>query len=78
MVLRIVDVARSTWYHSQRKKGGRSPQGDEVRRGRPVPRYTKNLDGTIVMDTTIIKALTNYRKDLNFSNAAGTTNSSTI
>ena len=69
-VLRFAGVARSTWYHSQRESQ-RAAEDDGGNRGRPVPGYTRNPDGTIVMDTSILKALREYREDLNFSNAGG-------
>jgi len=41
------------------------------KRGRPVPGYTVNPNGTIVTDASIVKALRDYREGLNFSNAGG-------
>ena len=66
-VIKYCDVANSTWYSKlkPRVSTNLSP------RGRPIPGYTINPDGTIVMDQTVVQALKSYRNEIEFSNAGG-------
>ena len=68
VILEICGIARSSWYHHK------NPLPKEVRRGkrgRPVPGYTKNPDGTLVTDISIMKAIRDIRSDINFANGGG-------
>lgn len=67
VVLRICKIARSTWYYQQRPSKAKS----ENRGGRPIPGYTVNPDGSRVSDSAIVKAIADYRKQLDFMNAGG-------
>jgi len=40
-------------------------------KGRPVPGYTVNRDGTIVLDNSIVALLKSYREQIEYRNAAG-------
>lgn len=66
-VVKYCHVANSTWYSKLKPRhcAELSP------RGRPMPGYTVNPNGTIVLDQTVVQALKNYRNEIEFSNAGG-------
>lgn len=66
-VLKKAGVASSTWY--ARRKPARYHNGKK--QGRPIPGYSKNPDGTTVLDASIVQALRELRSQVEFSNAAG-------
>ena len=68
-VLRYAGVASSTWYYNRARKG----QEDRRRynKGRPLPGYSINPDGTIVLDELIVDAIRRYRNSAHFSNGGG-------
>ena len=68
LMLRICEIPRSTWYYQKSQEEDRRVTN---KRGRPVPGYTVNPDGTLVADSTVIKVLKAYRDKLEFSNAGG-------
>ena len=68
-VLKICEVPSSTWYDRIDCRNG--PLGPQKARGRPVPGYTVNPDGSYITDTTIIATLRSYRDRLEFKNAGG-------
>lgn len=67
-VLAHSGVASSTWYAQAARKPA---QPSSCKRGRPVPGYTVNPDGTLVMDATIVSVLKEYREQIEFTNAGG-------
>ena len=66
-VTRMTGLASSTWYARKSERRVANPQ----RRGRPMPGYSVNPDGTIVLDHAIISALKDYRDQIEFVNAGG-------
>jgi putative transposase len=67
-VLYFSHINNSTWY----KQKSASDLGNKVNvKGRPVPGYTINPDGTIIPDIVIVNALKDYRNQIDFSNAGG-------
>ncbi len=67
VVCEIVSIARSSFYRNQ-------PERTDDRffsTGRPVPGYTVNRNGTLVMDSTIVNCLQTYRSQVEYSNACG-------
>ena len=66
-VTRMSGVASSTWYARKTERRVANPK----RRGRPIPGYSVNDDGTVVLDHAIISALKNYRDQIEFANAGG-------
>ena len=68
VILEMCGIARSSWYHHVKPS---SKEGRRGKRGRPVPGYTKNPDGTIVTDISIVKAIRDIRSDINFANGGG-------
>lgn len=67
-VCSMAGLSRSSWYF-------RAKASDEDRRtenpGRPVPGYTRNRDGTLVLDTTVSMLLRGYRERPEYANGAG-------
>jgi putative transposase len=61
-------VSRSSWYFK-----AKAPDQDSRSQnsGRPVPGFTRNRDGTLVLDTTVSMLLTGYRKRPEYANGAG-------
>jgi putative transposase len=67
-ILSFSKINNSTWY-KQRKL---SHAGLKINnKGRPVPGYTVNPDGTIIPDAVILNALKDYRGQIDFTNAGG-------
>ena len=60
-------ISKSTYYHFIK------PKTDEIIKsiGRPIPGYSKKIDGTKTCDSTIISILKSYRNRLNFQNSGG-------
>lgn len=67
-IIRFAGVANSTWYSYLKKK-----ESDERcnNKGRPFPGYTKNPNGTMVSDSSIVNILRTYRDRVEFKNAGG-------
>ncbi|MEQ1665567.1 MAG: DDE-type integrase/transposase/recombinase, partial [Bdellovibrionales bacterium] len=59
-----VELVRSSFYYKKETY-------KDIKRGRPIPGYTVNRDGSFVLDTTIVNILTEYRKDIHFMTAVG-------
>lgn len=70
LVLKFIEVSKSKYYESFTEKKGRSP-GQSKAKGRPIPGYSKSVDGTIVLDSAIVKILKDYRDQMEFKNAGG-------
>ena len=70
-VLGFSGVARSTWYTQTTPLASPSLSFTARPRGRPVPGYTKNRDGSIVLDSAITQWITGYRSRIEFRNAGG-------
>ena len=70
-VLQLSGVARSTWYAQNPTPPHPTSSASAKRRGRPVPGYTKNRDGSYVLDSAITQWITNYRSRIEFRNAGG-------
>lgn len=68
-VLNVCKLSRSTWYDHISEK--RSKLTNDSFRGRPVPGYTVNKDGSTILDSTIIFLLKKYRERIEFVNACG-------
>jgi putative transposase len=64
----MVGLSRSSWYF-QPKPG--DEDGRRHNPGRPVPGFTWNRDGTLVLDTTVSLLLKGYREKPEFVNGAG-------
>jgi putative transposase len=67
-VIKYASLANSTWYN-QRKKVVNDHRKNSL--GRPVPGYTVNPDGSVILDDLIVSALQNYRSEKEFSNGGG-------
>ena len=67
-VLRLCEIPRSTYYRYFRP---RTTTSSFAIRGRPIPGYTINRDGTIIIDFIIVHLLKSYRQSLNYLNAGG-------
>jgi len=70
-VLEFCGVARSTWYAQNTPLAGPASIRPLTRRGRPVPGYTENRDGSLILDTAIVQWLSEYRDRIEFKNAGG-------
>jgi len=66
-VLKACRVPASTWYDNQREKS----TNPHKTRGRPIPGFTINPDGSYILDSIIVSTLKKYRKNENFQNAGG-------
>jgi putative transposase len=64
----MAGLSRSNWYF-QSKTPGEDQRHQNP--GRPVPGFTLNRDGTLVLDTAIAMLLTGYRNRPEYSNGAG-------
>ena len=62
-ILKFVNLSRSTFYYK--------PSKINKKRGRPVPGYSVNKNGTLTPDNWIVQFLKNYRSNINFQNAGG-------
>ena len=69
LTLKICKISRSTWY--DRVSSIEGLLGSTKSKGRPTPGFTKNKDGTYLLDSTIISTLKKYREDENFKNSGG-------
>jgi len=67
-VLDICKVFKSTWYDHLKIK---QPKVDQKSKGRPIPGYSMNPNGTLVEDSEVVKHLINYRNKKEFGNAGG-------
>ncbi|GAB4416691.1 MAG: IS3 family transposase [Bacteriovoracaceae bacterium] len=63
-VLSFTGLARSTFYYQPK-------QGEKQRRGRPIPGYSINKNGTLTPDKWIVEEIKKYRANLNFQNGIG-------
>ncbi len=64
----FASIANSTWYS---QKYNVPADNRKKNPGRPVPGYTVNPDGTIIVDSLIVSALLNYRSRKEFANGGG-------
>jgi putative transposase len=64
----MVGLSRSSWYFQAKPP---EQDGRHQNSGRPVPGFTRNRDGTLVLDTTIVMLLTAYRERPEYANGAG-------
>lgn len=64
----MVGLSRSSWYFQ-----GKDSEHDLGRQnsGRPIPGFTVNRDGTIVLDPTISSLLIDYRRQPEYANGGG-------
>lgn len=67
-VIKYASISNSTWY-SQKKRVGEDKRKNN--QGRPIPGYTINPDGTIILDGVIVSALEHYRSQKEFANGGG-------
>ena len=68
-VLRVCGVSSSTWYyHIKREKASPAPK---KARGRPLPGYSYDIHGSIVLDNSILYLLDQFRKKPEFQNGGG-------
>lgn len=66
-VLKYVGIASSTWYKTQI-----STKEEKINnKGRPVPGFSTNPNGTIILDSSIISALKSLRGKKFFSRSGG-------
>ncbi len=68
MVLKCCDVSRSTYYAFLRTQ---NKSLKVVRSGRPIPGFSKNIDDTIILDSTVVQLIKLYRNNINYHNAGG-------
>ena len=68
-VIKVCQLASSTWYSRIK---GYIPK-TKGKRGRPIPGFSINPDGSKVLDPEIVKALGTYRAKPEFANAGGYT-----
>jgi putative transposase len=69
-VLRYAGVPRASWYAHQAKSSTPQPCSGNPK-GRPVPGYDFNRDGTQIPDPVITRLLENYRSRPEFQNGGG-------
>jgi putative transposase len=69
-VLKYAGVSSSTWYSTLNKS---DLDNRMYNKGRPVPGYTVNRDGTLVSDISIVKIIKDYRSQKEFKNAGDCT-----
>ena len=67
-VLYHCKISSSTWYS---RKKGRGEDQRKHNKGRPIPGYSINPDGTLIPDNTIINVLKRMREMPEFSNGGG-------
>jgi putative transposase len=67
-VSKMVGLSRSSWYF-QGKASGEDRRYQNA--GRPIPGFTVNRDGTIVLDPTISSLLIDYRRQPEYANGGG-------
>ena len=67
-MLKTCEVGSSTWYDYKKDK---LPKKANKSRGRPIPGYTINPDGTVVLDVSVVDAIKSYRENPNFMNGGG-------
>lgn len=65
-VLSAAGLGRSSYYYKAVSDDKR-----RANRGRPVPGYTVNRDGTIILDSAVVDMLKKYRDQPEYVNAAG-------
>jgi putative transposase len=67
-VCRMAGLSRSSWYFH-----GKLPEEDKRHQntGRPVPGFTRNRDGTLVLDDSVSLLLKRYRERPEYANGAG-------
>ena len=70
MVLSLCEVASSTWNDFQNREEVKPPSKSN-KRGRPIPGFTTNPNGTITPDHLIVATLEKYRERPEFSNGGG-------
>lgn len=68
-VLNVCGVARSTWY--EQGIGRKTRINSNSSRGRPIPGYTMNKDGSTIIDSSIVFLLKKYRERIEFVNSGG-------
>lgn len=64
----MAGVSRSSWYFTGK------PPGEDQRSenpGRPLPGFTTNRDGTLILDASLAMLLTRYREMPEYANGAG-------
>jgi len=64
----MVGLSRSSWYFQAKAP---EQDGRHQNPGRPVPGFTVNRDGTIVLDPSISLLLTQYRERPEYANGGG-------
>ncbi|MFZ9596755.1 MAG: IS3 family transposase, partial [Bdellovibrionia bacterium] len=67
-VCRMAGLSRSSWYFKQK-----APDEDKRHQnsGRPIPGFTRNRDGSLVLDQAVSLLLKGYRDRPEYSNGAG-------
>ncbi len=61
---KFADISRSCFYYSKQ-------ENTASKKGRPLPGFTANRDGTIVLDKTITELLKSYRNEPEFMSGGG-------
>ncbi len=64
----MCEICRATYYRLIKP---RDESSSSASKGRPVPGFTVNRDGSIILDATIVSLLKMYRQDTNYLNAGG-------
>lgn len=64
----MAGLSRSSWYFHAKTP---EQDGRHQNSGRPVPGFTRNRDGTLILDASIVKLLTGYRDRPEYANGAG-------
>lgn len=67
-VSNMAGLSRSSWYFQAKPS---DEDGRKLNSGRPVPGFTWNRDGTLVLDTTIAMLLAGYRGRPEYANGGG-------
>lgn len=70
LVVRFTGISKSWYYQSIVNVKGGCPGHLKAKR-HPIPGYSKSLDGTLVLDSAIVKILKDYRSQIEFQNAGG-------
>ena len=63
-IARFAGLKRSTFYYKKKEL-------HLIKPGRPIPGYSKGLNGSNIPDEQILNLLKNYRADINFQNGIG-------
>lgn len=65
-VLKAAGIPRSSFYFKAKVEDGR-----KANQGRPIPGFTTNRDGSLILDVSILEIMRRYRLKIEYANAGG-------